>query len=739
MLVAFLVIQMIVVLLGLCCIVRLARLWSTLDVRYMLIAMACLSVYGAGTCMEMMSTTPEMALASFAFEYMGFAFSSLAFNIYIFKYCHIKIVPQWVWDILALFDFFIVILVMTSKYHNFYYSSLTFVEDGLYPHLVPGKTVLYYIFQVILIGHLVACAVAVIVRRHQVKKPEEKKTLLIIFFESLIPVLGIFITSTRILAGIDPSAILSLIMGISITLTITKGKIADVVPIAHQTMFLNVGSGVVIADKDGKYMSSNPLADEIFPVMKEWDPGTSMDELNLIHQNEDHFFEREGKFYRSTMEPIVEDKILYGHLITINDETQLRKSVEDMKLLKEQADSANAAKSAFLANMSHEIRTPLNAIIGMADLSERETDASVIMDYVSQIKASGNILLDIVTDVLDFSKAESGKLDIIESEYAIYDFLNLIINVVNMRIGDKPVDFLVDINPSIPEKLMGDEVRLRQVLMNFLSNADKFTQSGSIIFTVDYEKRDDDILLKCSVKDSGCGIRKEDIGMLFKPFNQVDQRRNRKIVGTGLGLAISAQLINLMNGTYGVESEYGMGSEFFFEIPQKVVSDTPFASASDRQILKVSKNAKFALYENDDTIKTTRQKPEKIETDFSQANVLIVDDNKVNIKVLSAYLKHFGIVADTATSGLEAIDKVNEKTYNLIFMDHMMPDMDGVETTERIRAMDSEWKKTIPIIACTANVVKGVEEVFISAGMNDVLQKPIQMENLSEKLFKYLS
>ena len=360
------------------------------------------------------------------------------------------------------------------------------------------------------------------------------------------------------------------------------------------------------------------------------------------------------------------------------------------------------------------------------------------------IKSAGEMLLDIVSEVLDISKAESGKLEIIPVEYDLKKLLEGVINVANMRIGDKPIKFIVDINPTIPRNLIGDNVRIRQILMNFLSNAEKYTDKGKITLKLDYEKQSEDtIVLKGSIADTGRGIKESDLGLLFNPFTQVDTKKNHTILGTGLGLSIVDRLLVLMNGTHDVESTYGEGSTFSFTIPQQFTDAEPL-SKSEYRVIEVTKYTSFELYRE---IKSSSESAPSSEgksdaaserTDFSGSRVLVVDDNMINIKVLTSFLKQFGIIADSVSSGKDAIARISEKEYDLVFMDHMMPEMDGIETVKHIRELDNENARTVPIVACTANVIKSALEDFKAVGMNDYIPKPIILDQLKEVIRRYL-
>lgn len=486
-------------------------------------------------------------------------------------------------------------------------------------------------------------------------------------------------------------------------------------------------------------------------------------------------------------------------------------------------------KSDFLANMSHEIRTPMNAVIGMAEMALREELPPAAKNYINQIKDAGKSLLTIINDILDFSKIESGKMDISEIEYELMSMVYDVANIVMARLKEKDVELIVDIVPDLPCKLWGDNLRIKQILLNLTNNAAKFTAQGKIVLKVDYRKTSTDQMELCiCVEDTGIGVKKQDLGKLFQSFQQVDSKRNRNIEGTGLGLAIAKRLLTLMDGDIWVESEYGKGSRFSFVLPQKIVNDSPsiaikepesvlmaglisnpyvweqFCSDAERlgvecvrvvsakefdhlpdgkrtflfieypmfselvegyvrshpQItailligfydhveyhipnLLVLKKPLFALnialilngeqlhYDEDE---------ENNEFDFiaPDAHVLIVDDNAVNLTVAEGLLEPLKMHIDTVTSGQAAIGKIANFHYDIVFMDHMMPELDGVETTHIIRRFHSEYND-VPIIALTANAVEGTKEMFCREGMNDFVGKPIEIRILVDKVRQWL-
>ena len=519
--------------------------------------------------------------------------------------------------------------------------------------------------------------------------------------------------------------------------------------------------------------------------------------------------------------------------------TLLHYRKQQAKLL-EMTQQASNTKSDFLANMSHEIRTPLNAIIGMCELTLRENDISdTVRDYCFSIQNSGRSLLSIINDILDFSKIESGKMELINEEFNIGSTINDVINMAITRKGDKNIELIVRCDPDIPSGLIGDELRIRQVMINLVTNAIKFTNSGNVTIRITQTKHDYGINLSVSVSDTGIGISPEHLENLFNSFQQINTKKNRSVEGTGLGLAISKKFITSMGGFINVSSVYGSGSEFRFVIPLKVANEKPFITLKESKKIRsacfidmtkfdtprtakeyralinelaASLNAEIDIFDHFDELKKAADekefthifvgkqeyldnsgffekkasvseiviiqersnsidippnmkciyKPfyaltivsvlnnESIHADINErrnsfirfvapkARVLIVDDNIINLKVAVGLLRPYRVQVVTADSGRAALSLLRSKDIDIVFMDHMMPEMDGVETTKAIRRMEGEYYKNLPIIALTANAVNGVRDMYIEEGLNDFIAKPIELSAMNRVLKTWL-
>jgi signal transduction histidine kinase/CheY-like chemotaxis protein len=412
-----------------------------------------------------------------------------------------------------------------------------------------------------------------------------------------------------------------------------------------------------------------------------------------------------------------------------NLETTVLERTRELEIQTRLAESASHAKSDFLARMSHEIRTPLNAIIGLTDAELGKNPAGETGERLRDIRGSGSVLLAIINDLLDISKIESGRLELVPAEYDPLDLIRDCIKVNITRLGSKPVQFEADISESLPRRLYGDEVRVRQILNNILSNACKYTEKGKISLRVRCEDEGEDLSLTVSVEDTGPGIREESLSTLFSEYRRLDERTNRNIEGTGLGLSIAKKLAGLMDGHIGVESVYGKGSIFTVSIRQKITDRTPAGKA-----------AVLAL-RDPETRREGRGRPQKI--DYFQrpdTAVLVVDDMPTNLRVAKALLYPYGLAVHTVISGEQAIDMIRaaKTRFELIFMDHMMPGIDGIETVRIIREIAGDYAKTVPIIALTSNAIAGNDRMFMENGFQGFLSKPIDIVKLDEILRTWL-
>lgn len=390
----------------------------------------------------------------------------------------------------------------------------------------------------------------------------------------------------------------------------------------------------------------------------------------------------------------------------------LAQANKDADAARQEALAANEAKGKFLAQMSHEIRTPINAVLGMDEMILRESKEQNVREYAMDIYTAGQSLLSLINDILDFSKIDSGKMEIVPVVYDLSSLIHDLVNMISQRAADKALQLKVEVDHEIPSRLFGDDVRIRQILINLLTNAVKYTHEGTVWLRVAGRVVNDIVVIRFIVEDTGIGIKAEDLPKLSAEFERIEEDRNRNIEGTGLGMSITIQLLTLLGSKLHVESEYGKGSKFYFELEQKIIEDTPIGDFGSK-IQQIAENFSY-------TSKICAP----------EAKILVVDDNAVNRKVLRNLLKETQIQVTEAAGGAECLHLVQESHYDLIFLDHMMPEMDGVETLHRIKALSTFPCEDTPIVVLTANAVSGAKEAYLSEGFDDFLSKPIMPDKL---------
>ncbi len=694
--------------------------------QYLLFLIFALCINFVGYLLELQSTFLREALTTVKFSYLGKSFLGITMFLFVMQICKVKI-PVWVSRTLALVHIVIIFLVLNCEKHTLFYNSIEFVQEGDFPHLVLGHGVVYNLNCIILISYaavMIGVCVHYYQRAHYVF---EKKQFGNLLFINIVALLGFAIYISGVTKGYDITLLAYLIDTILLSVLIFRHRLFDTLTLAKDLAVDSLAEGLVVVDNDEKIIYFNQKAEQIYEKISLGKAEPILEDMNDCILEKKNII-RDKQIYAVGSYMVEQESTYYGKMYVLTDVTdnyhytkRMQEQAEIMKELKEQAEAANQAKSLFVSNMSHEIRTPMNAIVGLTEVLLRKDWPVEEKKYLLNIKSSGNALLDIINDLLDFSKIEAGKFVITRDTYDIAQMFRDIQVIGDTRIGDKDVKLVMAGDREIPRLLYGDSLRIRQVLINIMNNAIKFTDKGSVTVQVQAKQREGKrVQLDFSVKDTGQGIKKQDLEHLFNAFTQVDLKKNRGKEGTGLGLAISRQLVELMGGTLLVESEYGKGSEFYFTLWEGIESEENIGDFGE-----VKEQAGDA---GKDMFTFT----------LPDATILLVDDNEINREVAQALLEPFEMKIDVVSNGKEALDLVQQNHYDLVFMDHYMPVMDGVEATRRIRSLEGEYYQNLPILALTADAVQGVKEEFLAAGMNDFVSKPIAMKDITSALTRWI-
>lgn len=817
---------------------------------YLLLAnLGCLIINGSYLLL-IQTKTYDGALVALRMGYFGNVVFYLMFAMFLWSYLKIK---SYIWvKMLFVFwgvqDIAFLFCIWNGSMQNVF-SSLAFQRDEwLGMMLIQAAPGLLYMVRYCFICVVMFCGmIYTTVRMFKVNIPSERRNLAKLAGAQFV----IYVSLVLMLIFNFPFDIVPVCASLSILfiiISVLQDEFFSVTEFGQQWVFEQMEDVFVIVDRMYGYLESNAYAKKVFSELDSKRKNeTISDGMHSLFTNNEKIQQIQGKYYNKKVMEIREKGEVSGYSLFLADITEQYELMERVREEKERADAANQAKSAFVSNVSHEIRTPMNAIVGMTQILLRGELPKQQREYLLNIRNSGDALLTIINDLLDMSKIESGKMELVDEEYDLMSMLSDLGMIILNRIGNKPVELLFDIDPDIPAKLYGDALRIRQVILNLMNNATKFTEEGYVCLTVKVKQAgEEDIELYLSVKDSGQGIREEDLSKLFGSFQQVDAKKNHHKEGTGLGLSISRQLVELMHGSIGVDSEYGKGSEFYFTIHQRIIDKTRAARITDgrqtvviagmrspaanEQIKKLAGQYRLAYAENIMAVEKTEMpvfyftdryaelereeqqrlaglgavvcemlnpmagdvptenvftmnKPlyshnfcdfietggnrtdcipdvltkeesghseefaeedsqtlEETEAEFEapDAVVLVVDDNEINRMVAEEMLKPLRLQIETASDGKHALEMIKAKKYDLIFMDHLMPVMNGIEAVTELRKLEEAYYKEVPVIALTANTAKEQREEYMQAGMSDYLSKPIDMEDIHRIVKKWI-
>ena len=787
---------------------------------FLLMSVLCCITALTGKCFGIMAQNSRELLLALKMEYLGKCFVNFSALVFIVRYSGMQL-RKWIFLIFYFVNVIACVMIMTLEHHHLYYKSFSFyVENGVsYFHIV--RAPFYYFYMAFL---CIEMLLYILICFYNWRKVGRMHPLYKSYFTmGLASVMPLGVLSLQMLGyfkGLDMVPLSICYAVLCTSLAVIFFGLFDVVQDVKDYVFQNVQQGIWLLDDNFKPIYTNVYADT---MKKNWDLKELRSlEFQSMLQREKTQINLGNRSYEAYLSPMSDSGQEARYIFMLVDITEVVQQAEIMKELKEKAESANYAKSMFVSNLSHEIRTPMNAIVGMTEILLRDTFNELQTSYLENIQSSGKILLNIINDILDFSKLESGKFQLVEQEYETKELFNDLGMMFMTRIGEKNIALLFDVDLELPKQLIGDSVRLRQMIINLVNNAIKYTEAGFVKLQVKVEQEEDDaVLLRFEIEDSGMGIKEEDKKELFQAFQRVDMLKNNVKEGTGLGLFIVRQLVELMGGSISVDSTYGEGSRFSFVIKQqkvqkhrevmaalpkmyrnKVVTaklenayitryfskmvrqygmvyvswedlcqnfvtvDICFAESqyyqeirtiigTETKLILVHNPVKdFTVQKDADVLKLPiyslsfihalqHDKVEKNVKEISKfvaprAKILLVDDNEMNRKVAVGLLQPLQMQIDTTDNGWKAIQMVRNKKYDLIFMDHMMPELDGVETTQRIRQLEEAYNQAVPIIALTANVIVGMKELFLQAGMQDFVGKPILMPDMLEVLKKWL-
>ncbi len=676
-------------------------------------------INNAGYLALMLARSEEAAVLAWQICYLGRVWIPFAFLQFVLILCKQKR-RLLVLNCLALIHALTYFLVLFMRHNSLYYTSIEWSEDGLFPHATYTNGIWHFVFDVLVILYIIYGLSLLFIRLRAQKNPQKKKQLVFIIAAIATDSLFYIIKLLHVIPGYDMTVMGYTLATIFLYIAVFRYDMLGTKELARDFVIDRVSEGVIATSEDGTVSFCNEKAMTLFPELADVPDKVLADLKKLLAEEKPLFIE--GRTYTLKEDVLKNGAYVAGKVYVLSDDTEHFRYIAELKEQKQIADKANNAKSEFLSNMSHEIRSPINAVLGLDEMILRESGEAQIKGYAADIQSSGKMLLSVINDILDFSKIESGKMEIIPVDYDLSCVIADLVNMTASKADAKGLRFIVDVDEAMPHRLFGDDTRLKQCILNILTNAVKYTPSGSVTLKVSAEKTGgDSCALFVSVTDTGIGIKAEDIKKLFSPFERIEEGRNRAIEGTGLGMSIVKSLLAAMGTQLDVQSEYGKGSCFSFRVEQEVHS---WEAIGDYRATKA------AALKNASAYTESFQAPE--------AKILVVDDTPVNLTVMRGLLKQTRLQIDTAADGIEGLEKAGAQKYDVIFIDHRMPKMDGVQMIRALRTDGKSMNQKTVCVALTASVAGNIREEYIEAGFEDYLSKPVEPKLLEALLVHYL-
>lgn len=682
-------------------------------------------VQNIGYMLELTAPTLEAAMTAVIVENAGSAFIPLCYCWFTYAYCYAA-PPKAFLRAVGIIDFFILPSVFFNWNGLFYQEAewMTAADGFCYISLTYGP--LYLAFMVTRIFIPYALCIYTLVRAIYLRSDQEVNrqywTILVI---SSLPLAVLVIYVFKIENVFDFTPVTLAIAMAMVVIVVWSRRNYDFRHVAAEKVLESLGDGVIALDDHNRLVSYNSAAAHIFTRLPAHKLGENIRVLEefreeMLLEDMPQSFSIDDRHYESHSKQITDENgRKQGCVILILDITDTEVYINEIKRVRQEAENASIAKSEFLANMSHEIRTPMNAIIGLNEIIMEECGDTQIYAHAKDVQSAARNLLTIINDILDLSKVEAGKMDLVYGDYYLKTVVGEVVGMMDMAASRRGLIMKYECDSTIPCCYCGDEGRIKQILINILNNAIKFTKEGYVRASVTGEpgEKEGEELITFRVEDTGCGIHEEDLARIFEDFRQVDSKRNRSVEGTGLGLSIVKHLVELMGGSIAVDSVYGQGTVFTIKIPQKIVDHRPISEVPDLPQTQMHGSQTFLA---------------------PDVKVLVVDDNTVNRKVARGLLKCYDFDLTEAQSGQEAVDLVREVRYDIIFMDHMMPGMDGIEAAEIIRRDCGENGTAPAMVALTANVMQGMREHFLECGFQDFIAKPLDRTELNQLLLRWV-